>query len=54
MNFLVAAQRIGHGRAIARERRRVEDDQIEFGNDFLVRLDGGVGFEPVENIYDLK
>jgi len=54
MDFLVAAQRIGHGRAIARERRRVENDQIESRNDAFVRFDGGVGFEPVENIYDLK
>src|SRR5712671_1314610 len=50
MNLLVAAQRIRHGGAVACERRRIEDDQIEARNDAFMRLDGGVVFEPVENI----
>ena len=50
MNLLVAAQRIRHGRAVARERRRIEDDQIKSRDDTFVRLDGGVFLEPVENI----
>src|ERR1035437_2025259 len=50
MNLLVATQRIRHGRAVARERRRIEDDQIEARDDAFVRLDGGIFFEPVENI----
>ena len=54
MDFLVAAQRIGHGRAVARERRRIENDEIESRNDALVRFDGGVGLEPVENVHGLE
>src|SRR5271154_4334130 len=54
MNLLVAAQRIRHGRAVARERRRVEDDEVKTWDDALVRFDGGVVLEPVENIYGVE
>src|SRR5882672_4109174 len=50
MNLFVAAQRIRHGRAVARERRRVEDNEVEARDDAFVRFDGGVVLEPVENI----
>jgi len=54
MDFLVAAQRIGHGRAVARERRRIKNDEIESRNDALVRFDCGVGLEPVENVHGFE
>jgi len=50
MNLLVAAQRVRHRRPVARERRRIEDDQVEARDDAFVRLDGGVVLEPVEYI----
>src|ERR1035437_168986 len=50
MNLLVTTQCIRHGRAVARERRRIEDDEVEARNDAFVRLDGGIFLEPVENI----
>jgi len=54
MNFLVPAQGIRHGGAIARERGRVEDDEVEFRDELF----GGRGFclcfKPVENIGGFK
>src|ERR1035437_7931069 len=50
MNLLVTTQCTRHGRAVARERRRIEDDEVEARNDAFVRLDGGIFLKPVENI----
>ena len=54
MDFFVTAQRIGHGGPIAGKGGRVEDDAVKSRNDFLVRFDGGLGFEPVEHVHSLK
>src|SRR5258708_32625322 len=54
MNFLVAPQRIGHGGAIACERRRIEHDEIEPWNNFFVWTRGGLRFEPVEDVRGFK
>ena len=50
MDFLVAAEGIGHGGAVARERRRIEHDQVKLRYQLFVRLRLRVGLEPVENV----
>src|SRR5271170_6020821 len=50
MNFFVAAQSIRHGCAVARERRRVENDEVETWNDFFVRLYYSRCFQPIEDV----
>src|SRR6185436_15908977 len=54
MNFLVAAQCIGHSGSISCERRRIENDRVELRNDFFMRPDGGLRFKPVKNIGSFK
>src|SRR2546425_70928 len=54
MNLFIAAQRVGHGGAIARERRWVENDPVEARNDLFMRLGEGLRLEPVKNISCLE
>ncbi len=54
VDFLVAAQGVRHGGAAAGEGRRIKDDDVETGNDFLVGLHGGLGLEPVEDVYGFE
>src|ERR1017187_7758367 len=51
VNLLIAAQRIGHRSAVAREGWRIEHDQIPAGNRFLMRLHDRLCLEPVEDVY---
>ena len=50
VEFLVAAQRVGDGGAIAREGRRVEHDEVKLGQQLFVRAGPGLRFEPIKNI----
>ncbi len=54
MDFFVAAHGVGNGGACAGERRRVEDDAVEFRDDFLVRTDRGLGFQEIEDVDGLE
>ena len=50
MNFFVAAQRIWNRGTVARELRRIKDDDVKFGNEFFIRTNGRLCFEPIEHV----
>jgi hypothetical protein len=54
VDFLVAAHSVRDGRARAGEGGGIKDNGVEFRDDFFVRLDGGLGLEPVEDIDRFK
>src|SRR5450756_2003406 len=54
VDLLVAAQGVVYGGAVAGEGRRVEDDEVEARDDAFVRLHGGGGFQPIEDVDGLE
>ena len=54
VNLLIAAERIRHSGAIARERRRVEDYAVKAWNGFFVRLRGRMSLQPIEHVGSFK
>src|SRR5437667_1952480 len=54
MNFLVAAQCVGNGRAIPREGRWIENDYIKTRKNFLVRPRDCLCLQPIENVRRFK
>ncbi len=54
MNFFVAAQCVGNRCAITGKRRRVKDNEVETGHNFLVRFGCGLRLEPIEDIDGLE
>ena len=54
MNLLVPAQRVRHRVAIARERRRVQHDEIKPRHHLLVRRGDRLRLQPVEDVHGFK